>query len=70
MKKPDAALHNQDPAYLRELVARTGLTREAWVARLGFTDRTLRHYLSGGSPIPYTVQYAAECLASGKRVKS
>lgn len=67
MKKPDAALHNPDPAYLRELVSATGLTQPAFAERLGFSDRNLRHYLSSGTPIPYVVQYAAECLASGKR---
>lgn len=67
MKKPDASQYNPDPAYLRELVAATGLTQPAFAERLGFTARTLRHYLSYATAIPYCVQYAAECLASGKR---
>lgn len=70
MKKPDATKHNPDPAYLRELVVATGMTREDFAAKLGFTDRTLRHYLSGATPIAYVVQYAAECLASGYRRKA
>lgn len=62
MRRPDATRHNPDPAYLRELVKNSGLTREEFCARLGISDRTLRYYLSGGHEIPYTVQYAAECM--------
>lgn len=63
--KPNAAKHNPDPAYLRELIERRGLTQREAAARIGVTDRMMRYYLSDDpeSPrAPYAVQYALENL--------
>lgn len=63
--KPDATHHNPDPAYLRSLVERSGLSQRKAAARLGITDRAMRYHLTPGTdrPAPYTVQYCLECLA-------
>lgn len=63
--KPDAKYHNPAPDYIRELVARTGLTREEIAAKLGISLRALDNYRSesSGYKAPYTVQYALEALA-------
>lgn len=67
--KPDAALHNPDPAYLRGLLDQAGLSQREAAARLGLSERMMRYYLShAGStthrPAPYPVQYALEQLAT------
>lgn len=65
--KPNAAKHNPDPAYLRELIERAGLSQREAAARVGVTDRTMRYYLStepeSWKPAPYAVQFALEQLA-------
>lgn len=65
--KPDAAKHNPDPAYLRELVARSGLSQRRAAVLVGVSGRMMRHYLSltpeSWHPAPYSVQYALEQLA-------
>lgn len=66
MARPDAELHNPDPAYLRELIRQTGLSNTAVAERLGVTRRMLLHYLTPGGkyPAPYKVQYMLEQLAA------
>lgn len=64
---PDARLHNPNPVYLRELLARAGLSQAAAAARLGVNPRTMRSYLADGAsraPASYVVQYALEQLAT------
>lgn len=67
--KPDATLHNPDPAYLRGLLQAAGLTQTEAARRIGVSDRMMRIYLAppGGAakhiPAPYLVQYALEALA-------
>ena len=64
--KPDASRHKPDPAYLRGLVASSGMSQRAAAERLGISPRLLRYYLSMGAdnrPAPYLVQYALERLA-------
>jgi transcriptional regulator with XRE-family HTH domain len=65
--KPNAAKHNPDPAYLRELLGRAGLSQREAARRIGISDRMLRYYLSTDpaayKPAPYAVQYALERLA-------
>jgi transcriptional regulator with XRE-family HTH domain len=69
MTKPDATLHNPAPAYLRGLVAATGLTQRECARRIGVSDRLLRYYLTDPASgkeareAPYPVQYALEALA-------
>ena len=67
--KPDATLHNPDPAYLRGLLDQAGLSQREAAARLGLSERMMRYYLGpAGSathrPAPYAVQYALEQLAT------
>lgn len=62
---PDITKHNPDPQYLRELLARAGLTQAAAAETLGLTARTMRSYLmaDGGLTAPYPVQFCLEALA-------
>lgn len=64
--KPNAAKHNPDPDYLRELLERTGLSQREAARRIGVSERTMRYYLStdpeAWKPAPYPVQYAIESL--------
>lgn len=66
--KPDATSHNPDPAYLRGVLASTGLTQRQAARRIGISDRVLRYYLLPPDaptyrPAPYSVQYTLERLA-------
>lgn len=65
--KPNAEKHNPDPAYLRGLIERAGLSQREAAARVGVTDRTMRYYLSldqeAWKPAPYAVQFALEQLS-------
>ena len=65
---PDAALHNPDPTYVRELLARAGVSQRDAARRVGVSERSMRGYVAEAGtptaqPIPYPVQYALECLA-------
>ena len=62
---PDISKHNPAPQYLRELLARAGLTQAAAAEKLGLTPRTMRLYLQadGGLTAPYPVQFCLEALA-------
>lgn len=61
--RPDAAQHNPDPAYLRQLLRKSGQSQAEAAAAIGLKLRTLEDYLSGRSKAPYPVQYALERLA-------
>lgn len=66
--KPDARLHNPDPAYLKSLMATAGLGLSDTARRIGMTPNGLRNYLRERSdPLArsadYRVQFALECLA-------
>lgn len=65
--KPDARKHNPDPAYLRGLVEKSGLSQCEAAERIGISDRLMRYYLSdnpeSSRAAPYPVQYALEQLA-------
>lgn len=66
--KPDASKHNPDPAYLRGLLSRAGLSQRAAAERIGVSERMMRYYLAPTGadhrPAPYTVQFALEAMAS------
>ena len=64
--RPDAKKHNPDPLYLRELIARTGMSQRQCAAQIGISDRNMRAHLSIAgklAPAPYLVQFALESLA-------
>jgi transcriptional regulator with XRE-family HTH domain len=64
--KPDIALHNPCPAYLRGLLDQAGLTQVQAAERIGVSARMMRYYLADGDKhraAPYMVQFALECLA-------
>lgn len=68
MAVPDSATHNPDPAYLRGLIERAGLTQRAAARAIGVSERIMRQYLadrvaSTAMDAPYPVQFALECLA-------
>lgn len=64
--KPSAAKHNPDPAYLRSVLDRAGLSQREAARLIGVSDRMMRYYLSldpeAWKPAPYVVQYALESL--------
>ena len=61
--KPDASLHNPTHEYLRELLARAGLSQRGAARLLDIRERQMRRYLAGDAEVPYCVQYAIERLA-------
>jgi len=61
--KPHATKHNPSPDYLRSLITAAGMSQSAVAECIGIAPRTMRHYLHGDRPIPYSVQYAVEQLA-------
>lgn len=60
--KPNAAEYDPRPEYLAELVGSTGLSQPALGRLLGVNEKTIRNWLSGRNPFPYSVQFALECL--------
>ena len=59
---PDARLHNEDPAYIADLIEKTGLTHVKIAELLGVDARTVRRWPIRGAPYP--VQYCLEQLAA------
>lgn len=69
MTTPNAQTHNPDPAYLRELIERAGLSQREAARRIGIGERIMRAYLADPETTtsqcaPYPVQFALEQLAS------
>ena len=63
--KPNAPKYYQpDPAYFRLLVTHTGKAQNEVARLIGIAPRSIRAYLAGDRPIPYTVQYSVEQLCS------
>lgn len=62
--RPDAALHNPDPDYLRSLLQRAEVSQRAAARKIGISERVMRYYLAGEREAPYPVQFALECLAA------
>ena len=60
--KPDASKHNPDPDYLRSLIEGAGSSQNEVAKRIGISARSMRYYLAGERPIPYTIQFAVESL--------
>jgi len=67
--KPDARLHNPDPAYLRGLLEKAAISQSEAARRLGMSRNGFLNYLRDTSePLyreaDYRVQFALECLAN------
>ena len=70
--RPDAALHDPRPDYLRALLDQSGLSQRGAARRIGISERVMRYYLSPAESrdyraAPYPVQYALEMLAISPR---
>jgi predicted transcriptional regulator len=68
MNKPDATQHNPDPAHLRELLARAGVSQRKAAELLGMSAAGLQNYIRDPADpkyrkAPYVVQFALEALA-------
>ena len=68
MRKPDFARYNPEPAYLRALIAQSGLSQRQAAARIGLSLQGLQNYIRPMEhPLyraaPYQTQYALEALA-------
>ena len=66
--KPDIKNYNPDPVYIRTLLEKAGLSQRKTARILGVSERMMRYYLvhtddPNYRPMPYTVQFAIECLA-------
>ena len=66
--KPDASNHNPDPAYLRGLREKAGLSQKDLAERLGMSRRLVQYYEAPeDSPdrrvADYRYQFALEALA-------
>ena len=66
---PNPSRHYPNPAYIKELISRTGLSQQAAARAIGVSPRIMRYYLAGKVKIPYPVQYALESLP-GKNIVS
>lgn len=67
--KPNIANHNPNPTYIRALLEKAGLSQRKTAHLLGVSERMMRYYLVATDdpnyrPMPYTVQFAIECLAN------
>lgn len=62
MMKPDAAMHNQDPKYFTQLVKSTGMPVTRLAKLIGHDERTIRRWMSGERPFPYSAQFIVECI--------
>jgi transcriptional regulator with XRE-family HTH domain len=60
---PNASRAKGEPAYLRGLVDRSGLSQAEVARALGIDARTFRRYLLGEVRIPYLVEFGVECAA-------
>lgn len=61
--KPNPQTYNPNPDYLRELIARAGVSQREAARRIGVTERAMRFWLTGRPEIPYTAQFALESLS-------
>ena len=69
MTKPDIKQYNPDPAYIRALVAESGLSQSKAAKAIGHNERTMRYWLSGQHTYAYSVQYALEKLIGSAAVQ-
>ncbi len=60
--KPDATKLDTSPEYVQALIGSTGMTQPDLARQIGVTDKTIRNWLAGRQPWPYTAQFAIECI--------
>lgn len=65
---PNALQHNPDPAYLRGLIEKAGISQREAARRIGVNERLMRSYLAPptlktAQTAPYSVQFCLESLA-------
>ena len=62
--RPDATRFNPDPAYIRALINKTGLTLSGCAHTIGVPAATLEEYTkrSSRNKYKYPVQFALECI--------
>jgi len=62
--RPDPNKYNPDPAYLRKIIKRTGMTQTEIANNCMFSYRSLLDYLNDNHPskVPYSVQFCIEAL--------
>ncbi|WLF84819.1 DNA-binding transcriptional regulator [Moraxella sp. ZY210820] len=70
--KPHIDNHNPDPTYIRALLEKAGLSQRKTAHILGVSERMMRYYLvrtddPNYRPMPYTVQFAIECLVNDEK---
>jgi predicted transcriptional regulator len=60
----DPTKHNPDPAYLRSLIEKAGMTQAEAARQLGIGSRQMRYYLSPEKKyaMPYTLQFCLETI--------
>jgi predicted DNA-binding protein (UPF0251 family) len=65
---PNAASHNPDPNYLRELIAQSGLSISEAARRIGVGKSNFKQMLDSSHSMqaPYAVQFCLEVLAQNK----
>jgi predicted transcriptional regulator len=62
--KFDSTQHNPEPAYLRSLIEKAGLTQAEAARRLGIGARQMRYYLTDSKwKMPYNIQFCLETIA-------
>lgn len=67
---PNATTFNPDPAYLRSLIEKAGISQREAARRIGIGERMMRAYLANpelGSAreASYAIQFCLEALAAG-----
>lgn len=65
---PDSSKYNPDPAYLKSLIAKAGISQREAARRLGVNERLFRMYIADRSSksaqnCTYAVQFCLEVMA-------
>ena len=63
VRGPNAGKHRPDPAYVRELIASTGMTYAQLAERMGCAVRSIERWASPAGRIPYPEQHLLERIA-------
>lgn len=69
VRGPNAGKHRPDPAYVRELIASTGMTYAQLAERMGCAVRSIERWASPTGRIPYPEQHLLERIALANAAK-